>query len=124
MVQSSEEPDYAERTKYIREYDRERSKRARRLFHWSLNMPPEDDMNVQANRIGITWRELAAAGVLGLAAWWIYQITAAKVDPPTPPAASAPTDAAYDVRFYDAAGNEVRLDRWTGGPMIPPPPGP
>lgn len=35
-------------------------------------------------------------------------------EPPQPPAASAPVDAEYEVLFYDAQGNEVRLDRWPG----------
>jgi hypothetical protein len=91
-----------ERTKYVREYDGERRKRANRLFWWSLGIPPgDDDMNVQANRFGITWKELAVIGLIGLVAWVMYL-------------RMGPTDAAYDVQFYDANGNEVRLDRWPG----------
>ena len=111
MAQSYEEPDIDERTKYIRDYDGERRKRANRLFHWSLNMPPgEDDMNVWANRTGITWRELTAAGVIGLAAWGIYRSTSQ----PPPAASPAITESQPAVepirgkiRFWAEDGTEI-----------------
>lgn len=110
MARSSEEPDKDERTKYMREYDAERRKRAKRLFHWTLDMPPEDDMgNIQANR-GITWKELAAAGTIGLAAWGIYRSTS----PPPPVVPPAITEAQPSIepirgkiRFWAEDGTEI-----------------
>ena len=112
MALSVEEPDRDERTKHIRKYDAERRKRANRLFHWSLDMPPdEDDVNVhQANRTGITWRELAAAGAIGLAAWGIYRSTLQ----PSPAAPSAITESQPTIepirgkiRFWAEDGAEI-----------------
>lgn len=114
MVTFQEPED--ERTKYVREHDKARRKRADRLFHWSLGMPPEDDMDVQANRVGITWRELMVAGAVGLAALGIWRATSQpSPDPAPPPAAVSPLDSEYEIRFYDADGNPIQVDRWPGG---------
>ena len=110
MARSPEEPDMAERTKYVRKDDKRRRKRANRLFHWSLGMPPdEDDMHVQANR-GITWKELLAAGVIGLAAWGIYRSTSQP--PPALPPAITESQLAIEpirgkIRFWTEDGTEI-----------------
>ena len=45
--------------KHMKEYDKRRQKRADRLFHWSLDMPPEeDDVDVRVKN-GVTWKEMA-----------------------------------------------------------------
>ena len=109
MVQSPE-PDMDERTKHVREYDKERRKRAKRLFYWALGMPPdEDEMNVQANR-GITWKELAAAGAIGLAALGIYRSTSQP--PPAAPPAITESQPVIEpirgkIRFWTEDGTEI-----------------
>jgi len=98
-----------ERHRYMREYDRERRSRARRLFHWSLDMPPEpDDMDVHVNKSGFGWKELAVIGatVLGGSAMWMQGRDASPS-----PAAVAPVDSEYEVRFYDADGNVIQVPR-------------
>jgi hypothetical protein len=110
MAQSNyNEPDMDERTKYVREYDRERRKRAKRLFHWSLGMPPdEDDVNVQANRsYGITWKEVAAAGALALAGYGIFRQPSTPPPPPQPPAVQEVEPLKGTIRFWTEDGTEI-----------------
>ena len=103
---SYQEPDQDERTRHIREYDKRRQQRADRLFHWSLNMPPEDDgVNNVGNRSGMGWKELAVIAALVAGVGYVASLSNT---------APGPQDAEYDVIFYDDAGNKVRLDRWTG----------
>jgi len=118
MASSQMEPDKDERTRYMREYDARRQKRADRLFHWSLDMPPEDDdTNINQQSFGMGWKELAAVGLLmaagmGGTAYVMQQQQTAAPQPIQQQA--APTDAGYEVVFYDANGNQIQLDRWPG----------
>jgi len=85
------EPDKDERTKYMRAHDARRQKRADRLFHWSLDMPPaEDEVDVHVNKSAVTWRELAviAAAILGGLLIW----SSRNNTQPPPPAASQPAE--------------------------------
>ena len=104
------EPDSTERTKHMRKYDLRRQKRADRLFHWSLDMPPgEDDVNVQANRqIGMGWKELLVIGGLGLGGLTLFADREPPQSTPPPPAAS-PADSEYEVRFFDRDGNPITI---------------
>lgn len=68
MPMQSNEPDKNERTQNMRQYDQRRQKRADRLFHWSLDMPPgEDDVDVRVNKnSGLGWKELVVIAGAGL----------------------------------------------------------
>lgn len=75
-----------------------------------------EDMGVQANRIvnGMSWRELAVIGAVVLGGWKLWQGQSPVISPPPPPAAVAPaappTDAEYEIRFFDADGKPIRVD--------------
>lgn len=93
----------------MREYDRQKNEERKRLFHWSLDMPPapDDDVNVSVNK-GITWKEIAAVGSIALASFYIYtQNDEQKTTPP--PAAVSPGDSEYEVRFYDRDGKPINF---------------
>ena len=64
---------------------------------------------------GLGWRELAmvAAMVIGTVAT-VAMFTRNDNNAPTQSPAVAPTDAGYEVQFFDQDGNPVRLDRWQG----------
>jgi len=96
----------------------------KKAAHKALDI--EDDAMIVSNR------GIGSAGVLGVAAVSVLGplLGAAAMlalqsrepsEPTETPAAASPADADYEVRFYDAAGNEVQLDRWTGKPTTPTP---
>ena len=92
-------------------YDQERRKRATRLFHWSLDMPPgEDDVDVRVNK-GLGWRELAVLAGTALGGLWLFSD---KLPTPTPAPVQpiqGPVDSEYEVRFYDADGKPIEVPR-------------
>lgn len=111
----SHEPDKDERTKNMRQYDQRRQKRADRLFHWSLDMPPgEDDVDVRVNKTsGLGWKELVVIAAASLGGF--YLLTRDDSDPAPPPApvvqqqTGGPVDSDYEVRFYDKDGNLIEV---------------
>ena len=96
----------------------------RKATHKALGIP-DDDMNITTST-GMGWKELAIMSALIAAAAWAGMCFTNQPAPqpqpvqqPAPvqhplPVQPSPTDAAYDVLFYDAAGNELQLDRWPG----------
>lgn len=110
---SQPEMERSARHQHILDYDKSRRKRADRLFHWSLDMPPgEDDVDVRVNK-GMGWKELAviAGSILGGA--WMLSGPAAITQLPIPSIQSpatqqpGPVDSEYEVRFYDKDGNPI-----------------
>jgi len=87
---------------------------AHRLFmrgaHKALDIP-EDMGDINANRIGITWKELAAVGAIALAAWGIYRSTSQPAVPVTPPAAIESQQSIEPIRgkirFWAEDGTEI-----------------
>ncbi len=106
---SASQPSRDTSRAHMIEYDRERRKRANRLFHWSLDMPPEDDdVDVRVNK-GIGWREMAVIGAVGLGAAWMFSDRSLPTIPSVNPPAKSPVDSEYEVRFYDASGKVIEV---------------
>lgn len=83
-----------------------RDRLQRKAVHKALNIPEDfDDMNNVGNRSGMGWKEIVAIGAFLLAALAIWR--------QPDPQAQSPSDAAYEVQFFDGEGNEIQLDRWT-----------
>jgi len=65
------------------------------------------------NRHGMTWRELAvvAAMVLGAGGLgaWAFSSSSSEPQQQQQPATMSPVDAEYEVRFFDADGNPIRV---------------
>lgn len=80
------------------------------LVRKSLDLPKRGPMNVVN---GMTWKELVViAAIVGGVGWGAMRL--AKPDVLSPPPVTNLTDAEYDVLFYDAQGNPIHLDRWSG----------
>jgi hypothetical protein len=83
-----------------------RDKLHKRAAHKALNIP-EDEV-IQANRItGVTWKEIAAAGVVGasLLGAGKYLFDAPKTEAPAAAASSdTDTDTITDFEFVEPAG--------------------
>jgi hypothetical protein len=104
MTESVSEPN--DRHKFVRDYDRSRQKRADRLFHWSLDMPPDaDDVDVRVKR-GLGWQELAVIGATALGVGWLFTGRDESLIPAPVPIVQ-PIDSEYEVRFFDAEGNLI-----------------
>lgn len=77
----------------------------------SMDIPGEEMINAPktSTNIGVTWKEIAAAGVLGLGGWWVAQQATKPETPPVVPAVqqAGPVDSEYDVIFYDKDGNKI-----------------
>lgn len=79
----------------------------------ALDIADDDMGDIHANRIGMTWKELAAIAILvgGSVSATAYLMQS--LSTPTPPPAASPTPAAgpsdseYEVRFYDAEGRPI-----------------
>ena len=88
----------------------------RKATHKALGIP-DDDMNITT---GMGWKELAIVGALIVGGIWGGTKLIEQSPPQMPPVQQppllqpSPTDAAYNVIFYDAAGNQLQLDRWPG----------
>ena len=78
-------PEPVHDPQHMREYDKRRQKRADRLFHWSLDMPPEDDDVDVRVKNGMTWREMAviAGGLIGGA--YVLNMNNRPISAPTQP---------------------------------------
>ena len=79
-----------------------------RLFkkatHKALDIP-EDDVNINVQK-GITWKEIATAGALLLAS----AIAAGQYFQPSTPGVDSTTGTQeFEVRFFDAEGNEINV---------------
>ena len=90
----------------------------RKAAHKALDI--EDDAMIVSNK-GVSAGGLVGVGLLTMlgpvltaAAIGYLWYQSQQSNPTEPPAATAPADAGYNVVFYDAEGNEVRLDRWPG----------
>lgn len=91
----------------------------RKAAHKALDI--EDDEMIQANRIynGLDWMGIVAVGLLaaatGVCGFLLSQnLTQNQVQAPNTSTRPEPADADYEIRFYDAQGNPIRLDRWPG----------
>lgn len=75
---------------------------SKRAAHKSLDIPLDEDVNINANRFGIGWKELLVAGAVGLGATWLLRAPsqAAKETPaPVKQPAAADADTRYRLRF-------------------------
>ena len=77
----------------------------------ALDMADDDMGDIHANRIGMTWKELAVvAALLGGSVAGTAWFTGGEGKPSASPAAASPADSEYEVRFYDADGNPIRVE--------------
>lgn len=88
-----------------------RDKLYRRTIHKALDMQLEDDMHVDNSKrqYGITWKEMAVIGALGLGGFYVYN-QSNQQQPAQQPAALSPADSEYEVRFFDADGNPIKIE--------------
>ena len=92
----------------------------KRAAHKALDIPEEDPVITTNTRTGLDWKGIAviiagmvAAGSIGGV---VMNQQSANTQAPAPAAAAPATlnDADYEIRFYDAAGNPIQVDRWPG----------
>lgn len=88
----------------------DRAKLAMKVARKSLDIP-EDDMTINANRHGVGPLAVIgvalASGLLPslLAGWLLFRDA-------KPAAAAKPNDSDYEVRFFNAEGQPIRVDRF------------
>lgn len=92
---------------------RARNRFVRRLAYKSVDMP-EDDTNINANKYGFGWKELAVIGGLVVGGLYLLRDEPPAVSPP--PAATSPVNSEYDVLFYDADGNPIAVPHVSSRP--------
>lgn len=85
----------------------------RQLAHKALDIGAQDEMQVDnsRNNLGLTWKELSVIGGLILGAYYLYGQS--QMQPPAQqqiPAQASPTDSEYEVRFFDAEGNPIKIE--------------
>lgn len=90
------------------DFERWRNKLHKRLAHKSLDIPLDEDMNVTNTRVGLGWKELAVIAATGLGGFYLWNQTNQPATP-TQPAAVSPNDSEYDVRFYNAEGELIKV---------------
>lgn len=81
-----------------------RDKLHKRAAHKALNIPEEEV--IQANRIGVTWKEIAAAGVVGaslLGAGKFLFDKPSEIPAAAPSAVDTDTDTLTDLEFVEPA---------------------
>ena len=88
-----------------------RQKFALKAAHKALDIA-EDDVQITTTQSGFGWKELAVIGAIGLGVAWMFNQK--EPAPVVPPAQTSPADADYEIRFYDEAGNPIRVDRVPG----------
>jgi len=116
---SSDAPTDIDPAVIYREWTRNsrwRDKLHERAAHKALDIPEDGEMNNVGNRSGMGWKELAVIGAMVAGTGYgVAQFNNSNVTTePAPPVASAPPDAEYEIRFFDADGNQIQLDRWQG----------
>lgn len=86
---------------------------SRRFTKRSLDIP-DDEMNNVGNKTGMGWKELAVIGalILGGGALSAHFLG----DKAAPPAVVAPVDSEYEVRFFDADGNPIKVPHVSEAP--------
>jgi len=75
----------------------------------ALDIADDDMGDIHANRIGMTWKELAAVAALvggSIAGTSLLM----RGDPPQSTLPSGPSDSEYEVRFYDARGEPIEVE--------------
>jgi hypothetical protein len=83
----------------------------------ALDMADDDMGDIHANRIGMTWKELTAvAALVGGAIVATAHLTHDRASPQVP-AAVAPPDSEYEVRFFDAHGNPIEVEHVSQRPQ-------
>lgn len=88
-----------------------RDKLHKRLAHKSLDMQLDDDMHVDNSRaqFGITWKELAVVALSVIGGFYVYGEFSKPDSQPQQQPQSGPIDSEYEVRFFDAAGNQIDI---------------
>lgn len=85
-----------------------RSRLHKKLAHKSLDIPEDDDLRVEQNKTGITWRELAVLAAAGLGGGYLYTNKNETTSSASPVAVS-PVDSEYEIRFFDGSGNAIEI---------------
>lgn len=91
----------------------------RKASHKALDIPEEmgDITSTTSTQTGMGWKELVALGGLGLGGLYVMNDGKKEyVTPPPTPAATAPADSEYEVRFYDKDGNQITVPRFQPKP--------
>ena len=88
-----------------------RSKLHKKLAHKSLDIPLDDEMNINQTKTGMTWKELAIIAAAGIGGGYVYT-NERGVDPPV---VQQPVDSEYEVRFYDSSGNLIDIPKLPAG---------
>ncbi len=92
-----------------------RSRLHKKLAHKSLDIPEDDDLHVQQNKTGITWRELAVLAAAGLGGGYLYTNKNETTSSASPVAVS-PVDSEYEIRFFDGSGNAIEIPNISSRP--------
>ena len=89
-----------------------RDKLYKKLAHKSLDIGEDDDIHVDKSNttLGITWKELAVLGMLGLGGLYVFDKWNQQQPTTQQPAATSPADSEYEVRFFDADGNSIKIE--------------
>ncbi len=88
----------------------------REVVRKALNLPAkEDDVHIDQSKNGMGWKELLAIAALMLGAGAGAAAVVNMMGDKSPVAPQAvPVDSEYEVRFFDAEGNPVPVERWSG----------
>jgi hypothetical protein len=88
-----------------------RTKLHKKLAHKSLDIPLDDDMNINQTKTGMTWKELAIIAAAGIGGGYVYT-NERDADPPV---VQQPVDSEYEIRFYDSSGNLIDIPKLPSG---------
>ena len=78
----------------------------KKLAHKSLDIPIDDEMNINQTKSGMTWKELAIIAAAGLGGGYIYTN-----QQELPPVSVEVPDSEYEIRFYDSSGNLIDIPK-------------
>ena len=81
----------------------------KKTIHKALDIPMEEDVNVNNSRVGLGWKELAVIAATGLGGTWMYQQQQQQTPPALPTQQAEPIDSSYEVLFFDAEGNPIKV---------------
>ena len=85
-----------------------RDRLAQKLAYKAVDIPEDEDVNVNVQN-GIGWKGMAVIAGALLGGGWL--VAAALQSPTSPPAPMSPADSEYEVRFYDSQGRLIEIPR-------------